>query len=131
MYDIDFQHDIHLGESQELVWGLGYRSIQDNNASTFTVAVQPSQSSLNQYSAFVQDTLGFFNSRMQVTVGSKFEHNPFTGFEFEPNVRILGTLTKEQTVWAAVSRAVRTPAITEEGLQLNARRYSPGCRSAQ
>ena len=120
VYDIDFQHDIHLGESQELVWGLGYRSIQDNNASTFTVAVQPSQSSLNQYSAFVQDTLGFFNSRMQVTVGSKFEHNPFTGFEFEPNVRILGTLTKEQTVWAAVSRAVRTPAITEEGLQLNA-----------
>jgi len=120
VYDVDFQHDIHLGETQELVWGLGYRSIQDNNASTFTVAVQPSQSSLNQYSAFVQDTLGFFNSRMQVTVGSKFEHNPFTGFEFEPNVRILGTLTKEQTVWAAVSRAVRTPAITEEGLELNA-----------
>jgi iron complex outermembrane recepter protein len=120
VYDIDFQHDIHLGESQELVWGLGYRSIQDVNASTFTVAVTPNQSNLNQYSAFVQDTLGFFNSRMQVTVGSKFEHNPYTGFEFEPNVRVLGTLTKEQTLWAAVSRAVRTPAITEEGLQLNA-----------
>ncbi len=126
VYDIDFQHDIHLGETQELVWGLGYRSIQDNNASTFTVAVQPSQSSLNQYSAFVQDTLGFFNSRMQVTVGSKFERNPFTGFEFEPNVRILGTLTKEQTVWAAVSRAVRTPALTEEGLQLNEGIIPPG-----
>jgi len=120
VYDIDFQHDIHLGETQELVWGLGYRSIQDQNASTFTVAVTPDQSSLNQYSAFVQDTLGFFNNRMQVTLGSKFEHNPFTGFEFEPNVRVLGTLTKEQTVWAAVSRAVRTPALTEEGLQLNA-----------
>jgi len=120
VYDVDFQHDIHLGESQELVWGLGYRSIQDNNASTFTVGVQPDHSNLNQYSAFVQDTLGFFNSRMQVTVGSKFEHNPFTGFEAEPNIRILGTLTKEQTVWAAISRAVRTPAITEEGLQLNA-----------
>ncbi len=126
VYDVDFQHDIHLGESQELVWGLGYRSIQDVNASTFTVAVQPDQSNLNQYSAFVQDTLGFFNSRMQVTVGSKFEHNPFTGFEFEPNVRVLGTLTKQQTVWAAVSRAVRTPALTEEGLQLNEGIVPPG-----
>ncbi len=126
VYDVDFQHDIHLGETQELVWGLGYRSIQDQNASTFTVAVTPDQSSLNQYSAFVQDTLGFFHSNMQVTIGSKFERNPFTGFEFEPNVRVLGTLTKQQTIWAAVSRAVRTPALTEEGLQLNEGIIPPG-----
>lgn len=119
VYDIDFQHDIHLGESQELVWGLGYRSIQDTNGSSFTVALQPPQSSLNQYSAFVQDEVSLLNNRMHITVGSKFEHNPFTGFEFEPNVRVLGSLTKDQSVWAAVSRAVRTPALTEEGLQLN------------
>jgi iron complex outermembrane recepter protein len=126
VYDVDFQHDIHLGETQELVWGLGYRSIQDDNASTFTVAVQPNHSSLNQYSAFVQDEVGLLNNRMHITVGSKFERNPFTGFEFEPNVRVLGTLTKEQSVWAAVSRAVRTPALTEEGLQLNEGVIPPG-----
>jgi iron complex outermembrane receptor protein len=118
VYDIDFQHDIHLGESQELVWGLGYRSIQDTNSSSFTVSLQPDHSSLNQYSAFVQDEVSLLNNRMHITVGSKFEHNPFSGFEFEPNVRVLGTLTKEQSVWAAVSRAVRTPALTEEGLRL-------------
>ena len=126
VYDIDFQHDIHLGESQELVWGLGYRSIQDSNGSSFTVALQPAQSSLNQYSAFVQDEVSLLDNRMHVTVGSKFEHNPFTGFEFEPNVRVLGTLTNKQSVWAAVSRAVRTPALTEEGLQLNEAVIPPG-----
>jgi iron complex outermembrane receptor protein len=126
VYDIDFQHDIHLGESQELVWGLGYRSIQDSNGSSFTVALLPDHSSLNQYSAFVQDEVSLLNNRMHITVGSKFEHNPFTGFEFEPNVRVLGTLTKEQSVWAAVSRAVRTPALTEEGLQLNEAIVPPG-----
>jgi iron complex outermembrane receptor protein len=63
---------------------------------------------------------------MHITVGSKFEHNPFTGFEFEPNVRVLGTLTNKQSVWAAVSRAVRTPALTEEGLQLNEAVIPPG-----
>jgi iron complex outermembrane receptor protein len=126
VYDIDFQHDIHLGESQELVWGLGYRSIQDSNGSSFTVALHPDHNSLNQYSAFVQDEVNLLDNRMHVTVGSKFEHNPFTGFEFEPNVRVLGTLTKDQSVWAAVSRAVRTPALTEEGLQLNVGIVPPG-----
>lgn len=126
VYDIDFQHDIHLGESQELVWGLGYRSIQDSNGSSFTVALLPDHSSLNQYSAFVQDEVSLLSNRMHITVGSKFEHNPFTGFEFEPNVRVLGALTKDQSVWAAVSRAVRTPALTEEGLQLNEGVIPPG-----
>ncbi len=126
VYDIDFQHDIHLGESQELVWGLGYRSIQDTNGSSFTVALRPDHSSLNQYSAFVQDEVSLLDNHMHITVGSKFEHNPFTGFEFEPNVRVLGTLTNKQSVWAAVSRAVRTPALTEEGLQLNEAVIPPG-----
>jgi iron complex outermembrane recepter protein len=126
VYDIDFQHDIHLGESQELVWGLGYRSIQDTNGSSFTVALRPDHSSLNQYSAFVQDEVNLLDNHVHVTVGSKFEHNPFTGFEIEPNVRVLGTLTKDQSVWAAVSRAVRTPALTEEGLQLNVGIVPPG-----
>jgi iron complex outermembrane receptor protein len=126
VYDVDFQHDIHLGENQELVWGLGYRSIQDNNGSSFTVALLPDHSSLNHYSAFLQDEVNLLSNRVHITVGSKFEHNPFTGFEFEPNVRVLGTLTKQQSVWAAVSRAVRTPALTEEGLQLNEAIIPPG-----
>src|SRR5919108_5307249 len=119
VYDIDFQHDIHLGEAQELVWGMGYRSIQDSNGSSFTVSLQPNHSNLNQYSAFLQDEFGFFGRKLNVTIGSKFEHNDFTGFEVQPNIRFLANITKNQSVWGAVSRAVRTPALTEEGLRLN------------
>jgi iron complex outermembrane receptor protein len=126
VYDIDFQHDLHIGESHELIWGLGYRSIQDSNGSSFTVSLQPNNSSLNQFSAFLQDEVSLFRNRMRVTIGSKFEHNDFTGFEVEPNVRVVGILSKKQSVWAAVSRAVRTPALTEEGLQLNEAVVPPG-----
>src|SRR5207253_7691195 len=84
VYDIDFQHDIHVGESQELVWGLGYRSIQDSNGSSFTVSLQPNHSNLNQFSSFLQDEISLFNRRLNVTIGSKFEHNDFTGFEVQP-----------------------------------------------
>jgi iron complex outermembrane receptor protein len=126
VYDIDFQHDVHVGESQEFVWGLGYRSIQDTNGSSFTVSLQPNHSGLNQYSGFVQDEISLFSRRVRITLGSKFEHNDFTGFEVEPNVRFVGILSKNQSIWAAISRAVRTPALTEEGLRLGEAVVPPG-----
>jgi iron complex outermembrane receptor protein len=126
VFDIDFQHDFHLGSSNEIVWGVGYRSIQDSNVSSFTVSVQPNHAHYNQFSTFVQDEVSFLDSRLKVTFGSKFEHNAFTGWEFEPNVRILGSISKTQSAWVAVSRAVRTPALTEEGLRLNAAVVPPG-----
>ncbi len=126
VFDIDFQHDFRIGKAQELVWGASYRSIQDRNTSSFTVAVTPSSAQYNQFSAFVQDEINLLDQRLRVTVGSKFEHNAFTGFEFEPNIRALGNISKNQSVWVAISRAVRTPALTEEGLRLNTAVLPPG-----
>src|SRR5882757_2401336 len=118
IFDMDFQDGFHLGNSQQFVWGLGYRSIRDRNDSSFSVSLQPNQLTLNHFSAFVQDEISLVNNRLRLTFGSKFEHNDFTGFEVQPNARLLWTLTPNQSVWTAVSRAVRTPALTEEGLRL-------------
>ena len=90
------------------------------------MSLQPNHSSLNQFSSFLQDEVSFFDRRLRVTLGSKFEHNDFTGFEFQPNVRVLANIGKNQSVWAATSRAVRTPALTEEGLRLNEAVVPPG-----
>src|SRR6267378_2741083 len=119
IFDMDFQDGFHLGNSQQFVWGLGYRSIRDRNDPSFSVSLQPNQLTLNHFSAFVQDEISLVNNRLRLTFGSKFEHNDFTGFEVQPNARLLWTLTPNQSVWTAVSRAVRTPALTEEGLRLN------------
>src|SRR5438067_2403930 len=126
IFDVDFQHGFHPGDHQEFVWGLGYRGINDSNQSSATVSIQPNQLTLNQFSAFAQDEVSLFDKRLRVTLGSKLEHTEFTGFEVEPNARLLWTLTKNQSVWTAVSRAVRTPAITEEGLRLNSAVIPPG-----
>ncbi len=95
VFDIDFQHDFHLDHNNEIVWGAGYRSVQDRSDSTFTVMVNPSQGQYNLFSAFVQDEVGFLQDRLHVTVGSKFEHNSFTGFEIQPNVRFLANVTEK------------------------------------
>src|SRR4030081_1351529 len=119
IFDIDFQDGFHVGDSQQFVWGLGYRSIRDRNDPSFSVSLQPNQLTLNHFSAFVQDEISLVYNLFRLTFGSKFEHNDFTGFEVQPNARLLWTLTPNQSVWTAVSRSVRTPALTEEGLRLN------------
>jgi len=126
IFDIDFQHTFHATESQDVVWGLGYRSSHDGNNSSSVVSLQPNQLTLNQFSAFAQDEISLFDKRLRITVGSKFEHNGFTGFEVQPNARLLWTVTRNQSLWTAVSRAARTPALTEEGLRLNSAVVPPG-----
>jgi iron complex outermembrane receptor protein len=47
---------------------------------------------------------------LSATVGSKLEHNDYTGFEVEPNVRLEWSLATGQALWSAISRAARTPS---------------------
>ena len=57
-------------------------------------------------------------NKLWLTVGSKFEHNVYTGWETEPGARLLWTPTSHQTLWSAVTRAVRTPSRIDEDMQL-------------
>jgi iron complex outermembrane receptor protein len=109
-YDLDGQHRFALGR-HAIVWGLGYRLIDDDvgNSST-NLAFLPAQKTFQIFSAFVQDEITLVEDRLRVTLGSKFEHNDYTGFEFQPGGRVAWTPTDQQTIWAAVSRAVRTPS---------------------
>ena len=126
IFDIDFQHSFHPTESQVFIWGGGYRSIADNNGSSFTVSLLPNHNTLNQFSGFAQDEINLLGNRVQLTIGSKLEHNEYTGIEVEPNARVLWNITPKQSVWTAVSRAVRTPALTERGLRLISQVIPPG-----
>src|SRR5260370_37658597 len=78
IFDIDFQHGFHASDSQQFVWGLGYRSIRDKNDASFTVSLQPNQVALNQFSIFVQDEISLVSNRLQLTLGSKCERNELT-----------------------------------------------------
>jgi iron complex outermembrane receptor protein len=66
-----------------------------------------------------------------LTLGSKLEHNSFTGYEVEPSARIAWYPDNKQTWWAAVSRAVRTPGIAEESWLLNVQSLAPGVIAQQ
>jgi len=108
--DFDAQHRFALGTRNDITWGLGYRDVAADYRSSFFVGWDPDTSHDQLLSSFVQDEISLVPDRLKLTLGSKFEHNDYTGFEFEPSARLLWTPTEEQTVWAAISRAVRTPA---------------------
>jgi iron complex outermembrane receptor protein len=108
-YDVDLQHRFALGDRQDIVWGLGYRYQYEAVTTNFFVSLTPPVTHQTILSAFVQDEITVVQDRLHLTIGSKFEHNDFTGFEIEPSARLAWTPTEKQTVWAAISRAVRTP----------------------
>ena len=69
------------------------------------------------YSGFVQDEIAFFNHRLSLTVGTKLEHNNYTGFEVQPSGRLLWNRTARESLWASVTRAVRTPSRFDTDLE--------------
>jgi len=115
-FDLDAQHQWQIGRHQ-LVFGAGYRRYDgDDLGDGPGYFFEPRERSSNRFNVFAQDefnlTRGFF-----VTVGSKFERNEFTGFEVQPTVRARWS-TSRQSIWAAVSRAVRVPTRVDTDLRL-------------
>jgi len=117
--DIELQYRTPLGEWQNLQAGIGYR-YSDNHKldSNFTLWYDPDGRRTHIFNTFLQDEITLVRDRLKLTVGSKFEHNTYTGWEIQPSGRLLWTPHPKHSVWASVSRAVRTPSETDEDARL-------------
>ncbi len=108
-YDVDVQHRFPFGERQSIVWGAGYRVMQDRIRNR-GVAFLPAHKNLELFSAFIQDEITLVPERLKFTFGTKIEYNEYSHFEYQPSGRLAWTPTDRQTVWTAISRAVRSPS---------------------
>jgi iron complex outermembrane receptor protein len=118
-FDLDLIHHFVFAGRNEIIWGAGARWSPSNVIQVVpTVNFSPHHEDDNIYSTFVQDQIAIVQNKLWLTLGSKFEHNIFTGWENEPSGRVLWTPTAHQTLWGAVTRAVRTPSRIDENLQL-------------
>ncbi len=108
--DLDFQHELQLGPNHDFIWGLNYRESMDEVSTSGLILLFPDRETFRLVSAFVHDDITLVREKLRLIVGAKFEHNSFTGSEPQPNVRLLWTPDASHTVWAAASRAVRTPS---------------------
>jgi iron complex outermembrane receptor protein len=113
--DVDFQHHFAFGSRHDIVWGLGYRVTSSGLSPGHMIAFTPPQRTDSLFSTFIQDEIRITDS-LWFTVGSKFEHNAYTGFEYEPSVRLAWTPSPRHTVWAAAARAIRQPSRVDTAL---------------
>lgn len=114
-FDVDFQRRLPVGSRHNVIMGAGFRDIDDRIVFLSAQgSVDPPVLSTELYSCFVQDEITVAEDRLYLTVGSKFEHNAFTGFEYQPSVRLLHLPSERESTWFSVSRAVRVPNRLEQ-----------------
>jgi iron complex outermembrane receptor protein len=118
-FDLDLIHHIPNLPRQDIIWGVGGHWSPSQFIQTVpTVEFVPHDKTDNIYSIFGQDQIALVKRRLALTVGTKLQHNVYTGWEVQPSARLLWTPKAHQSFWAAVTRAVRTPSRIEEDLQL-------------
>jgi iron complex outermembrane receptor protein len=115
-FDLDAQLNASVG-THDLVMGGGVRTTRDrftNDLNGF--ALVPASRRLWIYNGFVQDRIRL-TPALSLTVGIKAEETSFTGIELLPNLRLAWQPTERTLLWAAVSRAVRTPSRIDRQLE--------------
>ncbi len=116
--DLDAQHHFRLGQRNEVIWGAAYRFSHDEERERGTTAFDPDERGVHLVTGFLQDQITLWPERVVLTLGSKFEYNEFTRFEIQPNARVAYTPNETNTLWSAVSRAVRTPTRLDDDADL-------------
>ena len=114
--NIDFQHHLRIASRNDVVWGLSYRANANRFSGNSLVAVNPQRRTDSLYGAFVQDEITLTQT-LALTLGSKFEHNDYTGFEIEPSAQLVWAPNPRQTVWLSAAKAIRQPSNIDSGLQ--------------
>lgn len=117
-YDADLQHNYRINERNELVWGLGYRYIEMKSDGNNYVRFSDEDSSVDLYSAFVQNEYQIVPDTWSVIAGTKLEHNDYTGLNVQPSLKSVWNVNDRNTVWGSVSRAVRTPNLVQDSVSV-------------
>lgn len=116
--DFDFQDHMAAGRRNDIVWGAGLRLTDLKTIPGYSFSFSPPNRTDLLGSAFVQDEIRITDS-LGFTAGSKFEHNGYTGFEFEPSGQLVWTPAAKQTLWASAARAIRQPNMVDTQILAN------------
>ena len=115
--DFDFQHHLPVLKQNDLIWGIGYRRTIDRVYGNPLPFVHATHSNIIS-SLFFEDDYALVPNKLVLTGGFKLQHNSFSGLEIQPGIRVLWNPDSSHSIWAALSRAVRTPSIQERDLKI-------------
>ena len=107
-YDVEIQHTLAWSASQKLIWGAGERINDYDIINTATLLFMPPARALTLGNVFAQDTAAL-SASLSASVGLKLEDDPYAGWSPMPDARLSWKLSESNQLWAAASRAIRSP----------------------
>ncbi|HTK84750.1 MAG TPA: TonB-dependent receptor [Patescibacteria group bacterium] len=126
IFDNEVQYTFQPMGRHEWIAGATYRLTSDNIGGSDEITFDPDSLTQNLFGVFAQDKITLAPDHWYLTLGGKLEHNDYTGFEIQPDARLEWLPDPSQTVWASVSRAVRTPSRIERDLDIDNLVVGPG-----
>jgi iron complex outermembrane recepter protein len=117
--DIEFQHHIAWGSRQDIVWGADYRNTDSHTHGDLGFSLNPANINMQLFSLFVQDEIALLPDKLYLTVGTRLDHNYYTGLNIVPGAQVSWAPSQRQMLWAAISQANRTPSEIDTGSRLN------------
>jgi iron complex outermembrane receptor protein len=118
--DVEFQHRFAFGARNDFTWGAGYRISHDDVANSAVLRFLPTRRDLHDVNLFAQDQLELWPDRVRLTLGTRLQRTAYSGFEAMPSARAAWTPDAGNTLWAAVSRAVRAPSRIDKDIYVPA-----------
>jgi iron complex outermembrane receptor protein len=112
--DAEYNRLVALSPGQQINWGANYHLNLEQESNTDTFIILKNTQTDQVFSLYVQDEYRMMDDKWKFTIGSKFEYNIYTHFDLQPNVRALFHINDANEIWAAASRAIRTPSRLEE-----------------
>jgi len=119
-FDIDFQHRFSPLEHHNLTWGINYRLYNNHVFDANLIRFNPRRKTDHLASAFARDEITLIPNHLRLELGVRLGYNDFSGFETQPNARLMWTLNNQSSAWLSISRAVRIPSRSED-INLNLR----------
>ncbi|MDQ4421004.1 TonB-dependent receptor [Sphingobium sp. DEHP117] len=118
LYDASFEGHWQAGARHEIGFGISGRISRDRIGGNNLFTLMKNNSNVDRIATgYLEDEFSLIPDRLRITLGSKFEHNNFSGSNIQPNARIFYRANDKLSMWAAISRAVRTPLLQERGVK--------------
>lgn len=118
--DIEYQQNFKWSD-QYTTFGAGYRKTRDKIIAGVSLTLNPTQDSDETWNAFFQNRSSNLLENLDMIVGVKIEGNDRmqSDYELQPSIRFNYQLNETSTVWAALSKAIRSPTRVEQDATLS------------
>ncbi|MCA9040656.1 MAG: TonB-dependent receptor plug domain-containing protein [Planctomycetaceae bacterium] len=117
IFDVEWTNTCSWNDDNHITWGARFRTYNDDlTFQNGQFGAKTTKQTRNLGSIFIQDEIDVIEDVFTVWLGTKVEHNDYTGFENQPSARFLWTLNEREIIWGAASRAVRTPSRNEDDM---------------